>query len=120
MTSPRSPRVQVTTVTGRPDAAHVASSAPVASVSSSGCACTASSPPPAAPTVDGVTTGVRQARLVRAVMRGALGLVEHDLADAHDLGRDLDALVLAGELEATPRASAGAAASSISKVSEVD
>ena len=45
MTSPRSPRVQVTTVTGRPAAAQVASSAPVASVSSSGCACTARSPP---------------------------------------------------------------------------
>src|SRR5690606_21853030 len=31
---------------------------------------------------------------------GALGLIEHDLADAHDLGRHLDALVFARELEA--------------------
>src|SRR6478735_4039049 len=92
MTSPRSPRVQVTTVTGRPPAAQVASSAPVASDSSSGCACTATRPPEERLTQRSGALGAgRDAR--------ALRLVEHDLADAHDLGRHLDALVLAGELE---------------------
>src|SRR5690349_13493218 len=89
MTSPRSPRVHVTTVTGRPAAAQVASSAPVARDSSSGCACTASNPP-----VMRTSGALRASGDARA-----LGLVQDNLADAHDLGGHLDALVLAGELE---------------------
>src|SRR5690554_2314753 len=86
MTSPRSPRVHVTSSTS-PDRAHVARRAPVERVSSSGCAWTASS----RLTASGALGPRRHPR--------ALGLVEHDLADAHDLGRHLDALVLARELE---------------------
>src|ERR1700734_2907790 len=52
MISPSSPRVQVTSVTGTPAAAYLAMVAPVSIDSSSGCACTTSSPPP----VSGVLT----------------------------------------------------------------
>ena len=52
MISPSSPRVQVTSVTGTPAAAYRAMVAPVSIDSSSGWACTSSSPPP----VSGVLT----------------------------------------------------------------
>src|SRR5664279_3367334 len=88
MTSPSSPRVHVTTVTGRPEAAHVASNPPVARVSSSGWAWTASSPPV---TCSGALGASEEPCTV--------GLVEDDLPDPDLLRRDLDTLVLAGELE---------------------
>ena len=53
MISPSSPSVQVTSVTGTPAAAYLAMVAPVSIDSSSGWACTSSSPPP----VSGVLTG---------------------------------------------------------------
>src|SRR5690606_32324938 len=84
ITSPRSPRVQVTSSTS-PVRAPLARRSHEKRVSSSVWAWTARSR----------TSGSLGPRR----LPGALGLVEDHLADADDLGRDLDALVLASELE---------------------
>src|SRR5690606_32735134 len=113
MTSPRSPRVQVTTQTARPSAAEAARRPPVDRLSSSGCACTATTPPKPLSAGSSPSSGVRKGddpalSGTRGVGSGALGAgrragalrgVQRDLADADHLGRHLDALVLLRELQ---------------------
>src|SRR5690606_5250318 len=110
MTSPRSPRVLVTSVTGQ-CAASSASSAPAVSVSSSGCATTtrtrliagasARASEPVGSAVSGPWSTLMWllgAARPGGRLRPLVGVQDH-LADADRLGGDLDALVLAGELQ---------------------
>src|SRR5690606_22719616 len=102
MTSPRSPRVAVTTETSTPASTARASRPPAPIVSSSGWAKTARSRcsgceviTPFWPRAGAAVSGAAEAggRL------RALGLVEDDLADADGLRGHLDALVVVRELE---------------------
>src|SRR5690606_8489208 len=101
MTSPCSPRVQVTTETSTPAATARASRPPAPIVSSSGCAKTARRRCSGSVVIPSLSpTGVALPGLAcPGGGLGALHLVEDDLADAHRLRGHLDALVVARELQ---------------------